>query len=289
MSYSNCIVSNKTRLCCVIGHPIDKSLSPIMHNEAFRAKGLNYVYLAFDVDTSRLKEAVEGLRALKVKGFNVTMPHKVAILNLLDRINEGASLVGAVNTVVNDDGELIGYNTDVNGIISALEAKFHSLKGLKALLIGAGGAARACIVALVSKGCKEIIIMNRTFDKAKLMVEDLGKKLKMNYNLEELNMNSLKKAINSVDILMNATPIGTYPNLDESIVPQELIKKDMVVFDAVYNPKKTKLIRDAEKMGAKVIPGYEMFVGQGAASFKLWTGIDAPIDIMRRAVLKALG
>ncbi|MEM2872690.1 MAG: shikimate dehydrogenase [Nitrososphaerales archaeon] len=289
MSYSNCIVSNKTRLCCVIGHPIDKSLSPIMHNEAFRAKGLNYVYLAFDVDTSRLKEAVEGLRALKVKGFNVTMPHKVAILNLLDRINEGASLVGAVNTVVNDDGELIGYNTDVNGIISALEAKVHSLKGLKALLIGAGGAARACIVALVSKGCKEIIIMNRTFDKAKLMAEDLGKKLKMNYNLEELSMNSLKKAINSVDILMNATPIGTYPNLDESIVPQELIKKDMVVFDAVYNPKKTKLIRDAEKMGAKVIPGYEMFVGQGAASFKLWTGIDAPIDIMRRAVLKALG
>ncbi|MEM3068719.1 MAG: shikimate dehydrogenase [Nitrososphaerales archaeon] len=289
MRYSNCIVSNKTRLCCVIGHPVDKSLSPIMHNEAFRAKGLNYVYLAFDVDTSRLKEAVEGLRALKVKGFNVTMPHKVAILNLLDRINEGASLVGAVNTVVNDDGELIGYNTDVNGIISALEAKFHSLKGLKALLIGAGGAARACIVALVSKGCKEIIIMNRTFDKAKLMAEDLGKKLKMNYNLEELSMNSLKKAINSVDILMNATPIGTYPNLDESIVPQELIKKDMVVFDAVYNPKKTKLIRDAEKMGAKVIPGYEMFVGQGAASFKLWTGIDAPIDIMRRAVLKALG
>lgn len=289
MGYSNCIVSNKTRLCCVIGHPIDKSLSPIMHNEAFRAKGLNYVYLAFDVDTSRLKEAVEGLRALKVKGFNVTMPHKVAILNLLDRINEGASLVGAVNTVVNDDGELIGYNTDVNGIISALEAKVRSLKGLKALLIGAGGAARACIVALVSKGCKEIIIMNRTFDKAKLMAEDLGKKLKMNYNLEELSMNSLKKAINSVDILMNATPIGTYPNLDESIVPQELIKKDMVVFDAVYNPKKTKLIRDAEKMGAKVIPGYEMFVGQGAASFKLWTGIDAPIDIMRRAVLKALG
>ncbi len=289
MGYSNCIVSNKTRLCCVIGHPVDKSLSPIMHNEAFRAKGLNYVYLAFDVDTSRLKEAVEGLRALKVKGFNVTMPHKVAILNLLDRINEGASLVGAVNTVVNDDGELIGYNTDVNGIISALEAKVRSLKGLKALLIGAGGAARACIVALVSKGCKEIIIMNRTFDKAKLMAEDLGKKLKMNYNLEELSMNSLKKAINSVDILMNATPIGTNPNLDESIVPQELIKKDMVVFDAVYNPKKTKLIRDAEKMGAKVIPGYEMFVGQGAASFKLWTGIDAPIDIMRRAVLKALG
>ncbi|MCP8319594.1 MAG: shikimate dehydrogenase [archaeon] len=288
MSYSNWIISYKTCLCCVIGHPIDKSLSPIMHNEAFRAKGLDYVYIAFDVSESHLNEAVEGLRALRVRGFNVTMPHKVAIMNLLDRIDKGASLVGAVNTVVNDDGKLIGYNTDVDGVIFALEAKVHSLEGLKALLIGAGGAARACIVALVSKGCKEIIVMNRTFSKAKSMVEDLSKKLKMIFNVEELNIDSLKRAIKSVDILINATPMGTYPNLDESFIPQELIKKDMVVFDVVYNPKKTKLIRDAEKMGAKVIPGYEMFVGQGAASFNLWTGIDAPIGIMRRVVLKAL-
>ncbi|MCP8307339.1 MAG: shikimate dehydrogenase [archaeon] len=283
------MISNKTHLCCVIGHPIDKSLSPIMHNEAFRAKDLDYVYLAFDVSESHLKEAVEGLRALRVRGFNVTMPHKVAIMNLLDDIDKGSSLVGAVNTVVNDGGKLIGYNTDVDGIISVLEEKVHSLKGLKALLIGAGGVARACIVALVSKGCKEIIIMNRTLNKAKSMVEELSKKLKMICNVEEITIESLRRAISSVDLLINATPIGTYPNLDESIIPQELIKKDMVVFDVVYNPKKTKLIRDAEKMGAKTIPGYEMFVGQGAASFKLWTGIDAPIDVMRRAVLKALG
>jgi len=289
MSCSNWVISSKTRLCCLIGHPVDKSLSPIMHNEAFRAKGLDYVYLAFDVDDLYLKEAVEGLRALKVKGFNVTMPYKVAILNLLDKINEDASLVGAVNTVVNDKDKLIGYNTDVDGIISALESKVNSLKGLKALLIGAGGAARACIVALVSKGCNEIIIMNRTFDNAKQMAEDLSKKLSMNYNLEKLNIDSLKKAISSVDIIINTTPIGTYPNLDESVIPQELIRKDLIVFDVVYNPKKTKLIRDAEKMGARTIPGYEMFIGQGASSFKLWTGIDAPIDIMRRAVLKALG
>ncbi|MEM3768572.1 MAG: hypothetical protein QXE37_00850, partial [Nitrososphaerales archaeon] len=144
MSYSNWIISNKTRLCCVIGHPIDKSLSPIMHNEAFRAKGLDYVYLAFDVDETYLKEAVEGLRALKVRGFNVTMPYKVSIINFLDRIDKEASLVGAVNTVVNDNDELIGYNTDVNGVISALESKVNSLKGFKALLIGAGGVARAC-------------------------------------------------------------------------------------------------------------------------------------------------
>jgi len=260
-----------------------------MHNEAFRAKDLDYVYLAFDVSESHLKEAVEGLRALRVRGFNVTMPHKVAIMNLLDDIDKGSSLVGAVNTVVNDGGKLIGYNTDVDGIISVLEEKVHSLKGLKALLIGAGGVARACIVALVSKGCKEIIIMNRTLNKAKSMVEELSKKLKMICNVEEITIESLRRAISSVDLLINATPIGTYPNLDESIIPQELIKKDMVVFDVVYNPKKTKLIRDAEKMGAKTIPGYEMFVGQGAASFKLWTGIDAPIDVMRRAVLKALG
>lgn len=289
MSYSKWVISNKTRLCCVIGHPIDKSLSPIMHNEAFRAKSLDYVYLAFDVDANHLKEAVEGLRALKVRGFNVTMPYKVSIINFLDVIDEGASLVGAVNTVVNDNDELIGYNTDVNGVISALESKVHSLKGLKALLIGAGGVARACIVALVLKGCKEIIIMNRTLNKAELMLKELSKKLEMICNVEELNIDSLRKATSSVDIIINATSIGTYPNLDESVIPQELIKKDMLVFDVVYNPKKTKLIRDAERVGAKTIPGYEMFVRQGAASFKLWTGIDAPIDVMKRAVLEALG
>lgn len=261
----------------------------MMHNEAFRAKNLDYVYLAFDVIESRLKEAVEGLRALGVRGFNVTMPHKVTIVNLLDKMDKGASLVGAVNTVVNDDGELIGYDTDVDGVMSTLETKVHSLKGLKALLIGAGGATRACIVALVMKGCKEIIILNRTLSKAKSMMKELSKKLEIDYSVDELGIESLKRAISSADILVNSTPIGTYPNLDESIIPQELIKKNMVVFDLVYNPKKTKLIRDAEKMGAKIIPGYEMFVGQGAASFKLWTGIDAPIEIMRRAVLKALG
>jgi shikimate dehydrogenase len=260
-----------------------------MHNEAFRAKSLDYVYLAFDVAGSQLKEAVEGLRALSVRGFNVTMPHKVAIINFLNKMDEGASLVGAVNTVVNDNGKLIGYDTDVDGVTSALEAKVHSFEGLKALLIGAGGAARACIVALVLKGCEEIILMNRTISKSKSMAEELSKKLKMNYTVDKLSIESLKGAISSVNILINATPIGTYPNLDESIIPQELIKKDMVIFDLVYNPKRTKLIRDAEKMGAKTIPGYEMFVGQGVASFKLWTGIDAPIEIMRRAVLKALG
>jgi len=260
-----------------------------MHNEAFRAKSLDYVYLAFDVVDSQLKEAVEGLRALSVRGFNVTMPHKVAITKILNKMDERASLVGAVNTVVNDNGKLIGYDTDVDGATSALEAKIHSFKGLKALLIGAGGAARACIVALVLKGCKEIILMNRTISKAKSMVEELSKKLEMNYSVDKLSIESLRRAVSSINILINATPIGTYPNLDESIVPQELIKKDMVVFDLVYNPTRTKLIRDAKKMGAKTIPGYEMFVGQGAASFKLWTGIDAPIGIMRRAVLKSLG
>jgi len=273
----------------VIGHPIDKSLSPIMHNEAFRAKKLDYVYLAFDVVESDLKEAVEGLRALKVRGFNVTMPHKVTIMNFLDSMDERASLVGAVNTVVNNEGKLTGYNTDVDGVVSTLEAKFRSSKSSKALLIGAGGAARACIVALVSKGCKDVIVMNRTLNKARSMVGELSKRLEMNCSVENLKIESLREVVSSVDILVNTTPMGTYPNLDESIIPQGLIRKDMIVFDVVYNPKKTKLIRDAEKMGAKIIPGYEMFVHQGAASFRLWTGIDAPINAMRRAALKALG
>ncbi|MGQ9719514.1 MAG: shikimate dehydrogenase [Nitrososphaerales archaeon] len=288
MIYSDWTISNKTRLFCVIGHPMDKSLSPIMHNEAFRVKNLDYVYLAFDVGKPFLKDAVDGLRALGTRGFNVTMPHKTAIIEYLNNIDERASLVGAVNTIVNDDGKLTGYNTDVDGIISAFETKVGSLKGLRALLIGSGGAARACIVAMVLKGCKNINITNRTFDKARNMVDELSKKLKMNCKVEELTISSLKMAISSIDILINATPVGTYPRLNESIVPKDLISSDMIVFDVVYNPKETKLIRDAKEMGAKTIPGYEMFVRQGAASFKLWTGMDAPIDIMKRAVLRAL-
>ncbi|MCP8305027.1 MAG: shikimate dehydrogenase, partial [archaeon] len=266
MAYSNWRISSKTRLCCVIGHPIDASLSPIMHNEAFRATDLDYVYLAFDVKGS-LEEAVEGLRALDVKGFNVTMPHKVAIIDLLDSIDEGASLVGAVNTVVNDDGDLMGYNTDVDGVVSALETAGLSLNGLRALLIGAGGAARACVVALVSKGCREIVVLNRTISKAESMIRELSQKLDMICTVEELTTDSLKKNMSSAHLLLNTTPIGAYPRLDESVVPPEFIKKDIVVFDAVYKPKKTKLLRDAERRGAKIIPGYEMFVGQGARSF----------------------
>jgi shikimate dehydrogenase len=259
-----------------------------MHNEAFRVKNLDYVYLTFDVDKPFLKEAVNGLRALGARGFNVTIPHKTTIIKYIDIIDERASLVGAVNTVVNDDNRLAGYNTDVNGIVSAFETKVGSLKGLRALLIGSGGAARACIVAMVLMGCKNINVMNRTFDKARNMVNELSKKLKMNCKVEELTISSLKRAMSSTDILINATPVGSYPKLNESVVPKDLINSDMMVFDVVYNPKETKLIRDAKEMGAKTIPGYEMFVGQGAASFKLWTGMDAPINIMKRAVLRAL-
>ena len=287
MVYFNWRINSKTQLYCVIGHPIETSLSPIMHNEAFRAKNLDYVYLAFDVED--LEKAIIGLKALGAKGFNVTMPHKVSIINFLDKIDESASLVGAVNTVVNHDGDLIGYNTDVDGVVSALKTVTHSLLGSRALLIGAGGAARACIVALVSLGCKEIVVLNRTLDKAKSMIKELSKKLDIICTVGELTSSSLKRTMSSINILLNATPIGAYPKLNESIIKPEFFRvKDIVVFDVVYKPKKTKLIKDAERVGAKIIPGYEMFVGQGAKSFKLWTGINAPIEIMKKAVLEVL-
>ncbi|MCP8323024.1 MAG: shikimate dehydrogenase [Candidatus Methylarchaceae archaeon HK02M2] len=287
MVYFNWRINSKTQLYCVIGHPVETSLSPIMQNEAFRAKNLDYVYLAFDVED--LEQAIIGLKVLGVKGFNVTMPHKVSIINFLDKIDESASLVGAVNTVVNHDGDLIGYNTDVDGVVSALKTVTNSLLGSRALLIGAGGAARACIVALVSLGCNEIVVLNRTLDKAKSMIKELSKKLDMICAVGELTSSSLKRAMSSINILLNATPIGAYPKLNESIIKPEFFRvKDIVVFDVVYKPKKTKLIKDAERVGAKIIPGYEMFVGQGAKSFKLWTGINAPIEIMKKAVLEVL-
>jgi len=293
MHYSNLKISSKTSICCVIGHPIDNSLSPIMHNVAFYFTNLDYIYVAFDVKES-LGEAVKGLRALGVRGFNITMPHKVSIINFLDSIDKNATLVGAVNTVVNNNNTLIGYNTDVDGVISAFKTKDlrqeigDSLNGLNALIIGAGGAARASIVALVSKGCKKISIFNRTINKAKRMMTELSQKLDIFYTVKELKINSLKRALSSADILINATSIGAYPRIDESIIPLEFLKKDLIVFDVVYKPKKTKLLIDAEQIGAKIIPGYKMFVGQGARSFEIWTGMNAPIDIMKKAVLEAL-
>ncbi|MEM1525449.1 MAG: shikimate dehydrogenase [Nitrososphaerales archaeon] len=288
MQYLNWKINSSTRLICVIGSPIEHSLSPIMQNEAFKSKGLNYVYLAFNIKPNGLKAAIEGFKVMNVKGFNVTIPHKVSIITYLDSLDETALDTGAVNTVVNDNGRFIGYNTDVKGFIEPLKRRISNIQTMKVIILGSGGAARACVSALIREGCKNITILARTISKAEDLVTYIYKRTNIKCSIDLLIDEKISKVIKNADIIVNATPIGMYPNINESPIPLNLIKPNMIVYDIVYNPLKTKLIKDAEAVNAITIPGYEMLVEQGAASFRLWTGIEPPKDIMERVVIREL-
>jgi shikimate dehydrogenase len=270
---ANSVITATTKLCAIIGNPIEHSLSPLIHNTAFKHLKLNYVFLAFEVE--QLREAVMGIRALNLKGVSVTIPHKVEVMDYLDDIEEVAQRIGAVNTILNQEGRLLGYNTDCSGAIKALEEKIE-LRGKKVMLLGAGGAARAIAFGLKGKGA-DLTILNRTVKKAEVLASELN----CQYGGLEL-VKSFKP-----DILINTTSLGMYPEVDDIPVRKEFLK-DMLVFDIVYNPLKTCLIREAEQNGCGSILGVEMFINQAALQFELWTGKKAPIDLMREVVVEEL-
>jgi shikimate dehydrogenase len=259
-----------------------------MHNVAFEELGLNYLYLAFEVEENALGEAVKGLRSLGVCGFNVTIPYKVDVIEYLDELDTTAADVGAVNTVVNKDGWLKGYNTDVQGVVFALKRAGLASPGGLAVILGAGGAARAIAAALATMRCKEILLLNRTEDKAMSLAHEVEKRFGIHCSGLRLTQENLGK-VKGAALLVNATSLGMHPKIEESPIPKELIPEGIVVFDVVYNPLRTRFLREAEKRGAKTVSGIDMLIGQGAAAFKLWTGKDAPEDSMRQAAVKALG
>lgn len=266
-------ITAATKICAIIGNPIGHTLSPLVHNAAFEHLGLDYVFLACRVE--HLKEAVEGIRALAFKGISVTIPHKVAVMNYLDEIEAVAGRIGAVNTVVNRDGRLIGYNTDWSGAVRALE-DVMSLQGKTAAVLGAGGAARAIAFGLREKGADPVIV-NRTLSKA----QALASELKCRFGGIEL-MEKL-----SFDLVINATSVGMYPQVHETPVRKELLK-NVLVFDTVYNPLRTRLIRAAEENGCPAITGLAMFINQAALQFEIWTGEQAPLDLMQKVATEVL-
>ncbi|RLG92148.1 MAG: shikimate dehydrogenase [Candidatus Hecatellales archaeon] len=277
----------KTSVYCVIGDPISHSLSPNIHNAAFKRLKLNSVYLAFKVQKEFLVEAVKGLKSIGVKGFNVTIPHKVSIIPLLDKLDPLAEKIGAVNTVKNVDGKLIGYNTDGEGVLKAFEVEDVSLKNKKVVMVGAGGAARALAFTFANHA-KEIVILNRTEEKAL----ELASSISRSYNLPvkglKLNMENLSLELKDAEVVVNATSVGMHPNIDETPIPKNLIKPEMVVFDVVYRPIKTRLLKEAKQVGAKTINGLAMLVFQAVKAFEIWTGLTPPIDAMFRAALRGL-
>jgi len=279
------LINSSTGLCCLIGHPVKHSVSPQMHNAAFKELGLNYVYLAFDVKEEELEDAVKGLKTLGVAGFNVTIPHKIRIMQLLNKLDPSAERAGAVNTVVNREEVLWGYNTDVYGIVKSLE-RYQLPRYEKALVIGAGGAAKASIAALVDLGFKKIMIANRTVEKARKLIDWVES---MGGSAEACSLEEGRRRAGGCGLIINATPIGMHPNVNGSPLTREEIPGGAIILDLVYNPLKTRLLEEAEEAGARTIPGVEVLVHQGAEAFKLWTGKDPPIKVMKEAVLKALG
>jgi len=220
--------------------------------------------------------------------LNVTMPHKNAVISYLDEIDLTAKFVDAVNTILNDDGKLRGFNTDGVGALKALLENGVNPKGKKLLLIGAGGAARAIAFTLAQE-VEELVILNRSTDKARRLADVLRKEFNKSIKANSLSASHVKDELEQSDILINATSIGMHPNNDQSPVSPEWLRPDLCVMDTVYNPIETKLAKDAKNMGAKVISGVEMLIHQGSASFKIWTGHSAPVKAMREAILSKLG
>ncbi len=282
-------ISGKTRVCGIIGDPIEHTISPAMHNAAFAALGLDYVYVPFHVKPKELTKAIGGMRVLNMCGLNVTIPHKVAVMPLLDELDPLAEKIGAVNTIVNDNGKLKGYNTDAAGFIQGLLTSGAKPGEKTVVVLGAGGAARAITFALADHGA-EITILNRKeeLDWALELAARVGKAYDKEIGALELNSNNLKKALARADILVNATSVGMSPKNDDTLVSSNLLRPGLVVYDIVYNPVATRLLKEAKQAGAQTISGVDMLVGQGAAAFELWTGEKAPVEIMKKAAMKVL-
>ncbi|MFC4800872.1 shikimate dehydrogenase [Neobacillus sp. GCM10023253] len=273
------------KLYAVIGYPIGHSMSPVMHNDLFSFYQIDGHYLPFQVAPENLEDAVKGLKAIGVGGFNVTIPHKSRIIPYLDGVDELANAIGAVNTVVNEDGRFIGYNTDGSGFLTGLENQFASIEGKKILVIGAGGATRGIYFTLAKEKPAKIDIANRTVEKAWSLINDCPyPNSSAAFSLEEA-----EQVLEDYDLIIQTTMIGMAPKVSEQPIKLDNLKKQAIVCDIVYNPLKTKFLQDAEQKGAQIQNGIDMFVFQGALAFEKWTGTFPDAERMRAIVLKQLG
>ena len=279
-------IQGTTTLIGLLGSPSRYSKSPHMHNTAFEALGLDYVYMAFEVGDGFIKEGVEAMKTLNAAGFNVTMPHKKRVMEYLDEISEEAKLIGSVNTVKNINGRLTGYNTDGKGFVKSLKENKVDFKNKKIIIAGGGGAARAVATQLAIDGAGEIVIFNRTLSSAKEIIDNINENI---YSCKgtalELNEERMKKEIKNSAVFVNCTSLGMEPAMDRAIISSpETLHRGLFVADIVYNPEKTKLLKIAEKTRCKYMNGLMMLIWQGAIAFKIWTGRDMPVELIRKEI-----
>ncbi len=281
-------INGETKIVGVIGFPIEHTASPLMHNAAFQHLGLNYIYLPFLVKPGELKKAVEGLKALNVKGFNVTIPYKNEVANYVDELKGEASFIHSVNTVVREGDRFIGYSTDGEGFMKSLEEEGIKIKGKSVLIIGAGGASTAISFSLLKEGISSLYIINRGKERGEKL-RNLLLKIYPNSPIHffPLERKVFPSLLPEVDILINSTPIGMREG-DPLLFNPDFLPSHTVICDIVYKPLYTPLIEEAKKRGNKVVTGLGMLLHQGAIAFRLWTGVEPPLEVMKEALYKAL-
>ncbi|MHA1147048.1 MAG: shikimate dehydrogenase [Promethearchaeota archaeon] len=284
----NFTLTGHTKVFCIIGHPVEHSMSPTMWNPALQELGLDYVYIAFDVHPDNLENAVEAFRFLDIKGANVTIPHKNAIIPFLDEIDPIAKKMGAINTVKNEDGYLKAINTDAPGARKALLDMGCSIKGKEILFLGSGGAARS-IAYLFSEEAERIVLTDIIEEQALKIAKEIKENMDANIKGMLSNEKNIAEQIKNADILINATPIGMYPKIDATPIKKELLHRDLFVFDVIYNPMETKLMKEAAEIGCKTLSGLDMLVNQGVIAFEWFTGKNPNSALMKTKIIDYLG
>ncbi|WP_407400779.1 shikimate dehydrogenase [Anaerovibrio sp.] len=281
------MITGKTKTLAVIGNPVAHSLSPVFQNAAIEAAGLDYIYTAFPVADGKLEAAINGMKAMDISGLNVTIPHKERVMKYLDSIDKDAEILGAVNTIVNKDGVLTGYNTDVKGFVGGMKEKGFDPKGKKAVLLGAGGAARAIIWGLIQEGVASLTIGVRNVPKVRPLVEYFSKYMEI--TLLEWSTGEFEAALERTELLINATPLGMCPYV-EAMPPVnwDRVPKGILAYDIIYTPAETLFLKTAREHGCDILNGEAMLVGQGAESLRLWTGIEPDTEVMKKALRQAL-
>ncbi|MHA2280636.1 MAG: shikimate dehydrogenase [Promethearchaeota archaeon] len=282
------LITSKTKIFCVIGHPIEHSMSPIMWNPALHELGLDYVYLAFDVHPNNLEKAIKGIRTLGIKGINVTLPHKETVIKYLDEIDPIALKIGAVNTIKNEEGILKARNTDAGGAKKALLDTGCNISGKNIVFLGAGGVARA-LAYIMAEEANHITLTDLVEERAITLANEIKENMKINIEGKISNKDNINESLKRADILINATPIGMHPKVEETPITKDSLHGDLFVFDAVYNPLETRLMKEAVELGCQTLGGLDMLVNQGILAFEWWTNQNPNRSLMKKKIIEFLG
>lgn len=281
-------ITSQTKVLCLIGHPVEHSMSPTMWNPALQELGLDFVYVAFDVLPANLKSAIDGMRTLGIIGMNVTIPHKEAVIQYLDEIDPIAEKMGAINTIKNEDGVLKAKNTDAEGAKRSLIEKSCETFGKNVIIIGSGGVSRS-IAYILAEDVNKIVLTDAIKDKAIAVAKEIKNNMDVDIKGKLNTPNTIKGDIVNADILINATPVGMYPNIDETPISKDLLHSDLFVFDVVYNPLETRLMREASELGCSTLGGLDMLVNQGVLAFEWWINKKPNKDLMKNKIIEYLG